>query len=130
VIREALEIASQIGYCPAMCLLQSHLGISALEQGKYSQAHESFQQALMLSRRIEHHEYLVGALANLGQLARKQGNHALAESYLQEGLAIVRVMDNPFFLRIAGSGGVRTSFIKQRNTYVLQKWVFLYTIAE
>jgi tetratricopeptide (TPR) repeat protein len=67
-----------------------NLGAAAAQQGKNSQAKLSFQECLVLARKIGHREQICRVLINLGDVFVEEGNYTQAEVHLQEGLALAR----------------------------------------
>jgi len=65
-------------------------GMLAAYQGDYDPAATACNEALALSRSLEHERGVAGALNGLAVIARKSGEYAAAEAALDEALAIYR----------------------------------------
>jgi DNA-binding SARP family transcriptional activator/Tfp pilus assembly protein PilF len=86
----ARNVARRVGQRADEGNALSSLGLVAWWQGRYEQAADNLQQAVMLSREAGDYNGQAIALANLGIVEGQQGRYEQAADYLRQALAMVR----------------------------------------
>lgn len=89
-LRRSLDAARTLEDTTGQATAWLHLGRIAEARGNYVQAHECWQDGLMLARQSGHDGLVAGLLMELGVLARQQGQPAEANRFFEEALGIAR----------------------------------------
>ena len=89
-LRRSLEAALSLEDAVGQATAWLHLGRIAEARGNYVQAHECWQDGLMLARQSGHDGLVAEMLMELGVLVRQQGQPAEAHRFFEEALGIAR----------------------------------------
>jgi DNA-binding SARP family transcriptional activator len=85
--KAGLLLAEERGFMGLLPFVYSTTGEIALARGEHSEAERSFRQGLDIAERLQLPERMAGLTANLGLVAARQGNNALAVHQLSTALA-------------------------------------------
>ena len=89
-LQRSLDAARTLEDAAGQAAAWLHLGRIAEARGNYVQAHECWQDGLMLARQSGHDGLVAELLMELGVLARQQGQPAEAHRFFEEALGIAR----------------------------------------
>ena len=92
-LREGTLLSKQIGYTEMHGLMLALQAWVDANRGNYSRALDLATQSLEITRDVEFVEAVFAAHLAIGTAAYHRGDHALAETHLQEGLRLSRQVD-------------------------------------
>jgi predicted ATPase len=85
----ALEMQRQLGNKEGMATLESALAIGANKAGRFSDARSHIERALLLWKELGSSKFVLG-LSNLANIAKKQGDYAIARTAYEATLQAFR----------------------------------------
>jgi tetratricopeptide (TPR) repeat protein len=94
--QQGLNLAREKGLVTQLPFLLSTAGEIAMAQGDWQGAEVAFRQGLVQSRRFGLSERIAGLTANLGLLARHQGQHSVAVQRLTTALEEAEKVHNHY----------------------------------
>jgi predicted ATPase/DNA-binding winged helix-turn-helix (wHTH) protein len=92
LIRENLEIASQLGDKQGAAVSLNALAVNARDRGEVSLARSLFEESLVLWRELDDQKAVARSLSNLANITKLQGDNACARSLYAECLSIFRAL--------------------------------------